>query len=107
MMVDSMDLRQLTQPAFTATLNAKFQVQSNDGKKLDLTLTSVSANEVSSHNEQFSIVFRGSLDTFLPQGIYQIMHERMGSFDLFLVPIGRNESGYEYEAVFNRMRQST
>jgi hypothetical protein len=30
-------------------------------------------------------------------------HESIGDFDLFLVPIGRDESGTFYEAVFNRL----
>jgi len=37
----------------------------------------------------------------LPQGIYGLSHERMGDFDLFLVPISREELGFRYEAVFN------
>jgi hypothetical protein len=30
-------------------------------------------------------------------------HDSIGDFDLFLVPIGRDESGTFYEAVFNRL----
>jgi len=29
----------------------------------------------------------------------------MGAFDLFLVPVSRNESGFRYEAVFNYFKQ--
>jgi hypothetical protein len=30
-------------------------------------------------------------------------HEAIGDFELFLVPIGRDETGTFYEAVFNRL----
>lgn len=53
--------------------------------------------------EQFAIVFRGPLDAFLAQRTYQMEHPRMGTFDLFLVPIKRDEDGFLYEACFARM----
>jgi hypothetical protein len=33
----------------------------------------------------------------------QIKHERLGMFDLFLVPVSRERDGMRYEAVFNRL----
>jgi hypothetical protein len=30
-------------------------------------------------------------------------HDKLGEFDLFLVPVAKNENGFQYEAVFNRM----
>jgi hypothetical protein len=53
--------------------------------------------------EQFSIVFRGPLDIFLNQGMYKMEHEKIGTFDLFLVPIRQDQEGLCYEAVFNRL----
>jgi hypothetical protein len=51
--------------------------------------------------EPFSLVFRGPKEPWFPQRIYRVEHERMGSFDLFLVPIGPDAAGMRYEAVFN------
>ena len=48
----------------------------------------------------FSIVFRGPHDLLLPQRIYRIEHDQIGAFDLFLVPIGPDQLGLRYEAVF-------
>jgi hypothetical protein len=53
--------------------------------------------------EQFSITFRGPLDVFLPQHTYKMEHPRMGTFDLFLVPIKQSKDGFYYEACFSRM----
>jgi hypothetical protein len=35
------------------------------------------------------------------QQIYQVEHPTLGSFELFLVPVGPDEQGMCYEAVFN------
>ena len=48
----------------------------------------------------FSIVFVGPLEPILPQRIYRFEHEELGILELFIVPIGPDESGMQYEAVF-------
>jgi hypothetical protein len=48
----------------------------------------------------FSLVFRGPFEPFLEQGIHRLEHEELGRLDLFLVPIGPDEAGMRYEAVF-------
>lgn len=49
----------------------------------------------------FSIVFRGPNTHLLPQHMYTLTHERLGTIEgLFLVPIDSDERGYYYEASF-------
>jgi hypothetical protein len=48
----------------------------------------------------FSLIFRGPVETHLPQSIYQIRHEKLGAMGLFLVPVGLDEEGMHYEAIF-------
>jgi hypothetical protein len=48
----------------------------------------------------FSLVFRGPSGQEVAQRIYRLEHEELGAFDLFLVPIGPDETGMRYEAVF-------
>lgn len=52
--------------------------------------------------EQFCLYFKGDAACFLPQGIYSVKHESIGSQVWMLVPIGEDEQGYLYEAVFHR-----
>jgi hypothetical protein len=52
--------------------------------------------------EAFSIVFRGPSDPLLPQGMHRFHRDAIGTFDLFIVPIRRDQHGLYYEAVFNR-----
>jgi hypothetical protein len=49
----------------------------------------------------FAIVFRGPLEPILPQRIYRFEHDALGEFDLFIVPIARDENGTQYEAVLS------
>ena len=48
----------------------------------------------------FSIVFRGPVTPILPQRIYAFSHSDIGDFELFVVPIGPDEQGMRYEAIF-------
>jgi hypothetical protein len=90
---------------FAAQLNTKFRVQDNDSKAVDLVLSEVSELKTSPKQEQFSIVFRGPLEVFLGQGGRRFEHGEMGHFDLFIVPIRKDDDGFYYEAVFNRFRK--
>ena len=72
------------------------------GEKLDLELVEVTAGPAGGAGLRapFSILFTGSLDPLLPQKTYSFQHEELGSFDLFIVPVGQDEAGTHYEAVF-------
>lgn len=48
----------------------------------------------------FSLVFLGPVDSNLPQQIYRIEHDALEPFEAFLVPIGPDQGGMRYEAVF-------
>jgi len=95
----------LTHENFAAQLNKKFRVQIDEANAVDLVLAEVSELKSSPRQEQFSIVFQGPLKMFLGQGLRQFEQDEMGEFDLFLVPIGQDDNGYSYEAVFNRINK--
>lgn len=50
--------------------------------------------------QAFSLVFRTARDVRVPQRIYRLEHPALGTFELFLVPIGPDAEGMRYEAVF-------
>ena len=70
---------------------------------MDLELYEVLLHErhAGPREQPFSVHFRGHRQSYLPQAIYRLEHERMGTMDIFLVPIGPDEKGMRYEAVFN------
>lgn len=50
----------------------------------------------------FSILFQTTQkDHHYQQAIYTIEHPALGCIDIFLVPVGCNEKGVQYEAVFS------
>ena len=49
----------------------------------------------------FSLIFRCAEQEVLSQGHYHFAHDEMGKPDIFVVPIGRDEAGVIYQAVFN------
>jgi len=104
-------LDQLSAECFAALLRTKFQVLVEPGVAVNLELTAVSAPgrggqesapSGSQKFEGFSLLFDGPEDRPLGQRTYRFTHERLGSFDLFIVPVSATRESRQYEAVFNR-----
>jgi hypothetical protein len=99
-----MDDVKLTQENFAQHLQTKFFIPV-DGKRFELELTEVkgylSQQEEQQGMERFSLYFDGPLEVILPQQLYTMDHEQMGSFEIFIVPIAQRETSIRYEAVFN------
>ena len=91
-----------TEATFLELLNTRFRIHPESADPLDLELVGVTPLS-SARQVQFSILFQGPSNVFLPQSIYPVAHDQLGEFNLFLVPVGKNQSGFQYEAVFNRM----
>ncbi len=95
----------LTEKEFSQHLNTRFRVNVETPKPLELELVEVKGYESRPQEqtglERFSVFFSGPADLMLQQWTYSLTHDEMGTFDIFLVPIGRNEQGFRYEAVFN------
>jgi hypothetical protein len=49
----------------------------------------------------FSLLFVCDDRRILGQGAYAIEHERLGMLEIFLVPVGADDDGVQYQAVFN------
>jgi hypothetical protein len=96
-------LENLTCQSFIPHLNSVFRVGS-DAEWIAVELVEVSEPRLSRRTEAFSLVFRGPSSTFLQQAMYRFQHAEIGDLDLFIVPIGRDEHGLYYEAVFNNLR---
>jgi hypothetical protein len=92
-----------TEKEFSQHLNTKFSAHLEDGEVVDLELTEVKPYLVGAQDglEQFSAFFQGPTEPRLPQKIYSLKHNQMGEFEIFMVPIGIDDHGIRYEAVFN------
>ena len=95
---------QLTKDSLSKELNTKFRLSVEPEQMCELELVEVKERgDRAGQAERFSAVFRGPLDYPLPQHSYPMEHERLGNVEIFIVPIRRDEEGFYYEAVFNRL----
>jgi hypothetical protein len=49
--------------------------------------------------EQFSLMFSGSKSDLFPQATYTLSSTQLGTFDMFLVPVGQATSEQHYQAI--------
>lgn len=91
--------------SFSPHLNTKFRVRANEQSVVETELITAEDMGSTPRQERFSLVFRGPHEQFLAQGTYTVEHDEMGTLGLFLVPIARDDDGFQYEAVFNRLHK--
>jgi hypothetical protein len=81
-----------------------FHVLMDDAQRLPLLLSEISRlaadGDSRRRREPFSLVFHAPTGTRLQQQIYRIDGPGMEPFDSFLVPIGPDEHGMRFEAVY-------
>ncbi len=87
---------------FSRHVNSTFLMRYGVSQTAELELTSVTDVGSSSRQIQFSLLFQGPPDAPVAQGTYKLQHDELGNLDMFLVPVGKNAHGIEYEAIFNR-----
>jgi hypothetical protein len=106
--METLMLETFSANTFSPFINSTFRVVLDGSPPIDLIL--VSATEVNedyrkgrglAERTPFSIIFRGPMRPILPQAIYHMEHEGLGPLDIFIVPIGPDLEGMQYEAVFN------
>lgn len=101
-------LDKLTKEFFQEHLNTPFRIRFgalDEGQTLELVLADIDVygpNPTSAPRpEPFSLIFIGPRDRVLPQRIYPLEHDQLGMLEIFIVPIGPDQRGMRYEAVFN------
>jgi hypothetical protein len=102
-------LDQLSFARFSEALDSVFRVHIGVSNSIEVKLvearsgrTTGKVNSSGDHFESFSLIFNGPEDRPIAQGAYSFEHGQIGRFDLFIVPIGKIEGVFQYEAVFNR-----
>ena len=100
-------MENLTGADFRSHLNQTFRIHTESSEPLEYELIEVSEVGPDSREgdagarRSFSSLLRGPAEPVLPQAIYRIEYAEMGALDIFLVPIGPDNQGMRYEAVFN------
>jgi hypothetical protein len=100
------DLEWLTYDDFAGRVGESFEVALGDAVlPLELIEATVSPEAGGrgpggEERQQFSLLFRGPLDTALPQGSHRLRPSGGADLELFLVPLGPDGFGMRYEAAF-------
>ena len=98
------DLRTFTIETFAPLVGGEvFRIYVDESAHLEVQLISAQpyGERRDDRRTPFSIVFRGPPEPVLPQRTYRLKHTYLGNFELFIVPIGPDDVGMRYEAVFS------
>ena len=103
-----------THAMLSECLGTRFRVQLDASRLVELELVEVKSlagrhrtaedspiQTREARRASFAILFRGGSAAPLEQGIYRFEHEAVGIIEIFVVPVGRDDEGLYYEAVFN------
>lgn len=91
-----------TKATFQSYLNSVFQLQTMIGV-VGVTLSRIDDMPSPKGGECFSLLFRGGGYAF-GQDTYALVHPSLGTFQLFLVPVGTDQNGAQgYLATINRL----
>jgi hypothetical protein len=91
----------LQRATYEPLVGTSFRVLRPDGRKLRMTLIQV--QPFPSRGEAFSLLFRARHPIGVEGHLYRIEHSALGSFELFVSPVGRGVKGIDLEAVINRI----
>jgi len=97
----TLEILSVVASTFAEHVNSAFRLL-HQPATTELELVDVSDGSTDGH-VNFTLLFRGPGEPLLPQQIYPVEHDRLGRFDLFIVPVRRDARGLYYEAVFNRV----
>lgn len=87
---------------FSPEVGSRFKMAYGDGHTADLELISANDLSPSPRHIQFSLIFLAPEHCPIEQKIYELKHDKLGTLNVFLVPVGKTSKGVEYEAIFNR-----
>ena len=101
------DLANLTLDAARAMVGQQF-IRSHEAGP-DIVLSLIAAEPArrdptarpTASGRPFSLLFKGPADPRLTQGMHDLGHPDHPLAGIFLVPVGQNDDGFTYEAVFS------
>lgn len=99
-----MNIALLTLNDFDTLINNVFAIRISDEIQLEAELIELTKlnNYSPLERNPFSIVFRTEQkNEYYEQGIFTVVHPEKGDLQLFLSPLGFDDVGMKYEAVFS------
>jgi hypothetical protein len=93
-----------TKEQFSQQVHQPFSGTAPNGSDVEMTLAKFTDIFDSDTQETFTLVFRAPADTAAEQGTYVLRNQGFGEQAIFLVPVGQDENGVLFEAVYNRLK---
>jgi hypothetical protein len=90
-----------TSEQFAEHTGSTFAVRFAPETIVEMNLVEVKRRKRDERLDAFSLLFAAPPDTPLWQNLFQVEHPVLGAMELFLVPVGGDDQGVRYEAVFN------
>ena len=94
-----------TKLEFSQNLRTIFHLQHGEDKTIPLKLIECKGGSAHNGQGQVTLLFHGPNHFVLRGQTYQLRHEHIGEFDLYLVAVGSDQNGLYYEAVFHHNGQ--
>ena len=96
-----MDIAQLSAASFEPLVNQPFSVELEGAGPMTLVEVESKPHPGNAGRASFSLLFSGDDAGILPQQVYRLHHDSLGTVEIFLVPVQRQDGKTLYEAVFN------
>lgn len=102
-----MSFEELSRTRFEAALTTTFTIEALSAHKsgpdvVEARLQRIGAQAVTGGYEQYSLFFLAPVTPLLPQGTYRFRHAVLGELLLFMVPVGQDGTGTQYEVCVSR-----
>lgn len=98
-------LRSFSADLFSPHVGTTFRLPVEGDADLELALAEVVGRQgdtvEGSERQPFSMLFRGPTDRMFEQQIVTMVHEELGTVQMFLVPLEPDKESARYEAVFS------
>lgn len=94
-----------TLATFAGLVGSRFRIGVDAATPMEVELIEArglsAGHATAARREAFSLIFLGPPVSLLPQRRYGFEHDELGSLEIFIVPIGRDDRGVRYEAIFS------
>jgi len=88
---------------FAELIGTNFQTPAANGELIELELAEVSALRKRRGQQSFSVIFLLPEGYTADQQLYEMSHEKLGTMQLFLVPVGVENGRVQLEAIFSSL----
>jgi hypothetical protein len=93
-----------TRSSFSPFVNSTFQV-ADGGRQVPVVLSRIDdifSTTPTTREDRFSLIFKGTNGPSLPQNTRRLAHTGRPTVDLFIVPVGKSDTGQTYQAIIHR-----